>query len=139
MRLITVTRLHKRRITLVITLLSALAIAMSLILFAMRENINLFYSPSTIGEAGVAKEVKLGGMVVKGSIIYKDDMVVNFKLTDYDKAIVVAYKGILPDLFREGQGVVTQGYLLSDSSFLANKVFAKHDEKYMPPELGDRL
>ena len=116
-------------------------IAAGLALLALRENINLFFSPSQIvdGTAPSNTTIRLGGMVVSGSIQRGDNLGVTFVLTDLAEQVTVAYEGILPDLFREGQGIVTQGKLDSTGRFLAEQVLAKHDETYMPPEVNDAL
>ena len=116
-------------------------IASGLALLALRENINLFFSPSQIvdGTAPSNTTIRLGGMVVSGSIQRGDNLGVTFVLTDLAEQVTVAYEGILPDLFREGQGIVTQGKLDSTGRFLAEQVLAKHDETYMPPEVNDAL
>ena len=116
-------------------------IATGLALLALRENINLFFSPSQIvdGTAPSNTTIRLGGMVVSGSIQRGDNLGVTFVLTDLAAQVTVAYEGILPDLFREGQGIVTQGKLDSTGRFLAEQVLAKHDETYMPPEVNDAL
>ena len=116
-------------------------IATGLALLALREHINLFFSPSQIvdGTAPSNTTIRLGGMVVSGSIQRGDNLGVTFVLTDLAEQVTVAYEGILPDLFREGQGIVTQGKLDSTGRFLAEQVLAKHDETYMPPEVNDAL
>ena len=116
-------------------------IATGLALLALQENINLFFSPSQIvdGTAPSNTTIRLGGMVVTGSIQRGDNLGVTFVLTDLAEQVTVAYEGILPDLFREGQGIVTQGKLDSTGRFLAAQVLAKHDETYMPPEVNDAL
>ena len=116
-------------------------IATGLALLALRENINLFFSPSQIvdGTAPSNTTIRLGGMVVAGSIQRGENLGVTFVLTDLAEQVTVAYEGILPDLFREGQGIVTQGKLDSTGRFLAEQVLAKHDETYMPPEVNDAL
>jgi cytochrome c-type biogenesis protein CcmE len=116
-------------------------IATGLALLALRENINLFFSPSQIvdGTAPSNTTIRLGGMVVAGSIQRGDNLGVTFVLTDLAEQVTVAYEGILPDLFREGQGIVTQGKLDSTGRFVAAQVLAKHDETYMPPEVNDAL
>lgn len=116
-------------------------IATGLALLALRENINLFFSPSQIvdGTAPSNTTIRLGGMVVSGSVQRGDNLGVTFVLTDLAEQVTVAYEGILPDLFREGQGIVTQGKLDSTGRFLAEQVLAKHDETYMPPEVNDAL
>ena len=116
-------------------------IATGLALLALRENINLFFSPSQIvdGTAPSNTTIRLGGMVVAGSIQRGDNLGVTFVLTDLAEQVTVTYEGILPDLFREGQGIVTQGKLDSTGRFVAEQVLAKHDETYMPPEVNDAL
>ena len=116
-------------------------IATGLALLALRENINLFFSPSQIvdGTAPSNTTIRLGGMVVSGSVQRGDNLGVTFVLTDLAEQVTVTYEGILPDLFREGQGIVTQGKLDSTGRFLAEQVLAKHDETYMPPEVNDAL
>ena len=116
-------------------------IATGLALLALRENINLFFSPSQIveGTAPSNTTIRLGGMVVAGSVQRGANLGVTFVLTDLAEQVTVAYEGILPDLFREGQGIVTQGKLDSSGRFVAQQVLAKHDETYMPPEVNDAL
>ena len=116
-------------------------IATGLALLALRENINLFFSPSQIvdGTAPSNTTIRLGGRDVSGSVQRGDNLGVTFVLTDLAEQVTVAYEGILPDLFREGQGIVTQGKLDSTGRFLAEQVLAKHDETYMPPEVNDAL
>jgi cytochrome c-type biogenesis protein CcmE len=102
----------------------------------------LFYTPSQIalGQAPANGSFRIGGMVVPGSITRdQEDLTVRFKITDYSHTVEVEYKGILPDLFREGQGIVAQGRLLDPLHVKASQVLAKHDEKYMPPEVKDAL
>ena len=116
-------------------------IATGLALLALRENINLFFSPSQIveGSAPSNTTIRLGGMVVAGSVQRGANLGVTFVLTDLAEQVTVTYEGILPDLFREGQGIVTQGKLDSTGRFVAQQVLAKHDETYMPPEVNDAL
>jgi len=116
-------------------------IATGLALLALRENINLFFSPSQIveGTAPSNTTIRLGGMVVAGSVQRGDNLGVTFVLTDLAEQVTVTYEGILPDLFREGQGIVTQGKLDSTGRFVAEQVLAKHNETYMPPEVNDAL
>ena len=116
---------------------SLLVIAGLLVLNAFRSNLVYFFSPTEMlaGTAPVNKMVRVGGMVEKGSVRKgADGLTVDFIITDMNKRIDVRYKGILPDLFREGQGVVAQGQLDDSKRFIASEVLAKHDEKYMPPE-----
>ena len=120
---------------------AVLCAAVGLILFALQSQITFFMSPSEIAEKGVApgQRIRLGGLVLDGSVERKDNAHVSFVVTDGGAEIKVAYAGILPDLFREGQGVVTEGALNPDGSFVADTVLAKHDENYMPREVADAL
>ena len=123
-------------------LVLGVAVSISLALIALNKNINLFFSPTqvTAGEAPLNSTFRLGGMVVPGSVRRPEDgLIVAFDLTDTVQTVTVVYKGILPDLFRENQGIVAQGRLLTDGTFEAQQVLAKHDENYMPPEVADAL
>ena len=115
--------------------LAALALAAYLVLNAFESNLVFFFTPSQIasGEAPKNRTFRVGGMVREGSI-KRDNLTVAFVVTDTAKDVQVAYTGILPDLFREGKGVVAQGKLGDDGKFVATEVLAKHDENYMPPE-----
>ncbi len=133
---------RKQRLILVIALLTGITLATVLVLKALQENINLFFSPTQIakGQAPQDTSFRLGGMVVDGSVSRADDdLTVVFELTDTAEKVSVNYKGILPDLFREGQGIVTQGKLDESGTFIASEVLAKHDENYMPPEVSDAV
>lgn len=132
---------HKRLI-LIAGGIAGLAVATTLVLSALNSNIALFFSPSQVmaKEAPVDKAFRLGGLVREGSLQRENDgLTVHFVVTDNAEDIRVTYTGILPDLFREGQGVVTQGRLGDDGGFRATEVLAKHDETYMPPEVADAL
>lgn len=127
---------HKR-FALVAAGLAGLAIASGLVLSAFQKNLVFFFSPSQVvaGEAPQGRSFRVGGMVEAGSVKRQPDGVtVSFIVTDTAKTIPVTYKGVLPDLFREGKGVVTQGKLGADGVFVADEVLAKHDENYMPPD-----
>jgi len=127
---------HKR-IALIIGGLAILALIATLVLNAFQSNLVFFFSPTQVaaGEAPRGKSFRIGGMVKEGSLQRESDGVtMRFVVTDTDKDMMVAYKGILPDLFREGKGVVAQGKLGDDGVFAASEVLAKHDENYMPPE-----
>jgi cytochrome c-type biogenesis protein CcmE len=120
--------------------------AISLTLYALNQNIDLFYTPSEIidgkmGHIPVAGErLRIGGMVVPGSVRRADDsLVVSFDLVDTGPIVTVSYEGILPDLFREGQGIVATGVLTNATHIQADEVLAKHDEEYMPPELAEKM
>ncbi len=134
--------IRKQRLKIVLFIVAGFGIAVGLALFALQENINLFYSPTQIvkGEAPKSTLIRAGGMVVEGSV--KRDpqsLKVAFQITDYAETVDVEYEGILPDLFREGQGIVAQGRLDSDNKLAASEVLAKHDENYMPPEVTEAL
>ena len=132
-------RKHKR-LTFVVVALGLLGVAAGLVLSALEENIVFFYSPTDITEKNVAegRRIRLGGLVEEGSVKKARGAVVNFRVTDLMTAIPVTYKGLLPDLFSEGQGVVAEG-TLQGGVFRAEEVLAKHDETYMPPEVADAL
>lgn len=122
--------------------LGLLAVATALVLNAFRSNLVFFFTPSQVAakEAPLGKTFRIGGMVEVGSVKREPDgLTVRFNVTDTAKTIPVVYKGILPDLFREGKGVVTQGRLGEDGVFVASEVLAKHDENYMPPEAAHAL
>jgi cytochrome c-type biogenesis protein CcmE len=125
-----------RRIALIVAGVAGLAIAAALVLSAFQQNLVFFFTPSQVAakEAPQGRAFRVGGMVEVGSVKRQPDGVtVQFTVTDTAKSIPVAYKGVLPDLFREGKGVVTQGRL-ENGVFIASEVLAKHDENYMPPE-----
>ncbi len=133
---------RRQRLVLVGLLVAGVGIAVGLALLALQENINLFFSPSQVaaGEAPVGSPFRLGGMVVDGSVSRVDQSLeIRFDLTDTANTVTVAYTGILPDLFREGQGIVAQGSVDGNGLFTATQVLAKHDETYMPPEVIDAL
>ncbi len=118
-----------------------LAVAAILIAFALRDTIVFFYSPSDLETKTVApgQRIRIGGLVQSGSVKRGDGAKVSFAITDTLKTVPVSYTGILPDLFREGQGVVAEGTLTASGQFNADTVLAKHDENYMPPEVADAL
>jgi cytochrome c-type biogenesis protein CcmE len=130
----------QRRLSVIAGLGVVLALAVGLILFALRDQIVFFYSPTEIHEKAVAAgtPVRLGGLV-KGGTWKKSGDKNDFVVTDGTTEMVTHYTGILPDLFREGQGVVVEGAVATDGSFAATNVLAKHDEKYMPKEVVDEL
>ncbi|SEG57900.1 cytochrome c maturation protein CcmE [Marinobacterium lutimaris] len=133
---------RKKRLYIVLFIVFGVAVAVGLTLFALNQNINLFYSPTQIatGEAPTDTRIRAGGMVVDGSVKRAaDSLDVMFEITDYEKTVSVHYSGILPDLFREGQGIVAQGELDSQGVFQAVEVLAKHDENYMPAEVAEAL
>lgn len=120
--------------------LAGLAVAGALVLNAFRSNLVFFYTPSEVlaGQAPTNRAFRMGGLVEKNSV-KRAGLKVSFVITDLHQRMAVVYDGILPDLFREGQGVVVQGRLEDDKRFRAQQVLAKHDEKYMPPEVADAL
>ena len=133
---------RKQRLILVLFLVIGFSAVVALVLSALNENINLFYNPTQIsnGEAPEGARIRAGGMVLEGSIKRDElSLLVNFEVTDYNASIPVAFTGILPDLFREGQGIVAMGRMDSNGIFQADEVLAKHDENYMPPEVTDAL
>jgi cytochrome c-type biogenesis protein CcmE len=118
------------------------SIAAGLVTYALRGNINLFYPPAEVarGKAPVGQAIRVGGMVVDGSVVRStDSLQVAFELTDYQANVTVIYEGILPDLFGEGQGAVAAGRLNEQGVLVASEVLAKHDENYMPPEVAEAL
>ena len=133
---------RKRKLSLILFILLLGASACGLVLYALRQNISLFYTPTQIatGEAPEQATIRVGGIVVKDSIVHDPkSLKVQFQLTDYAHKITIEYEGVLPDLFREGQGVIAQGRLQNKSLLEANQVLAKHDENYMPPEVKASL
>ncbi|MBL4585008.1 MAG: cytochrome c maturation protein CcmE [Pseudomonadales bacterium] len=133
---------HKKRLIIVLLGVTVFSAAAALVIYALNENINLFYSPSQVaaGEAPVNKRIRVGGMVAVGSVQREaDSLKVQFTVTNFKHSLVVHYDRVLPDLFREGQGIVATGKLNQHGHFQASEVLAKHDEKYMPPEVADML
>ncbi len=131
----------QRRGILIGTCLVVLGVAVGLVLFAMRNSIVFFYSPSEVAKMQIApgQRFRLGGLVETGSVVRSEGTTVRFVVTDMAKTLPVTFTGVLPDLFREGQGVVAEGTLAADGTFQADNVLAKHDEKYMPPEVAKKL
>ncbi|GAW86940.1 cytochrome c-type biogenesis protein CcmE [Bathymodiolus platifrons methanotrophic gill symbiont] len=133
---------RKKRLTIILGLVFGTALIVGLVMFSLSENINLFYSTSQIanGEAPVGTRIRAGGMVVDGSVKRStDSLKVQFALTDYEQQVTVEFTGILPDLFREGQGIIAQGKMDANGIFQADEVLAKHDENYMPPEIAESM
>jgi cytochrome c-type biogenesis protein CcmE len=132
---------RQRRISLIALSLGVLALAVGLVLSALKDSIVFFNSPTDVLQKHVAAgtRIRLGGLVSPGSLVRSDNMQVRFQVTDGNHAVTVAYQGLLPDLFREGQGVVTEGALDTAGVFRADSVLAKHDETYMPKEVADSL
>lgn len=133
---------RKQRLILVLFLVIGFGAVVGLAMYALTENINLFYNPTQIsaGEAPTNARIRAGGMVLEGSVSRNQETLdVSFTLTDYQSNVDVRYQGILPDLFREGQGIVALGRLNAEGVLIADEVLAKHDENYMPPEVADAL
>lgn len=133
---------RRKRLLIVLLSVAGLAVAAGLVLTAFEKNLMYFYSPSEVAakEAPVSRPFRLGGMVVEGSVLRQPQgLGVWFTLTDMAEEQVVYFEGILPDLFREGQGIVANGQLNDTGVFVAAEVLAKHDENYMPPEVADAL
>ncbi|AAU37212.1 MULTISPECIES: cytochrome c maturation protein CcmE [Basfia] len=140
---------RKSRLTIILFVLLGVTIASSLVLYALRQNIDLFYTPSevisgknddpdTIPEVG--QRIRVGGMVVEGTVKRDpNSLKVSFNVNDIGPEITVEYEGILPDLFREGQGIVAQGVLKEPKLLEATEVLAKHDENYVPPDLSEKM
>jgi cytochrome c-type biogenesis protein CcmE len=130
---------RKKRLILIVLVALGVGVAVGLALSALQQNINLFYTPSQIagGEAPTDARIRAGGMVVEGSVKRsKDSLDTQFAVTDGARQVLISYSGILPDLFREGQGIVALGRLNEDRLLVADEVLAKHDEEYMPPEVA---
>ncbi|MEM1404695.1 MAG: cytochrome c maturation protein CcmE [Pseudomonadota bacterium] len=133
---------RKQRLWVVLSIVIFSSAAVGLAVYALRGNINLFYPPAEVaaGAAPVDTPIRVGGMVVEGSIDRAtDSLEVRFEVTDFQASVPVVYVGILPDLFAEGEGVVASGRLSAGGVFVAEEVLAKHDENYMPPEVADAL
>jgi cytochrome c-type biogenesis protein CcmE len=131
----------QRRLTLIGSALAVLGIALALVLSAFKDSIVFFNSPTDVVEKHIppGSRIRLGGLVKSGSVVRGDNLQVHFDVTDGNATVAVAYQGLLPDLFREGQGVVTEGILDPSGTFKADTVLAKHDEVYMPKEVADAL
>ncbi|MGB0965708.1 MAG: cytochrome c maturation protein CcmE [Litorivicinus sp.] len=132
---------RKQKLGLIALGLVGLSVAVGLTLYALSNNINLFYPPAKVvaGEAPEGTTIRVGGMVVDDSVIRDpESLKVSFQVTDYAEKVTIKYEGILPDLFREGQGIVAEGQL-QNGVLMADIVLAKHDEQYMPPEIAESL
>ena len=136
-------KLHrKRKLAVILFVATGLSATVGLTLFALGQNMNMFYTPSQVamGEVEIGRRFRIGGMVKEGSFVSdSDSLKVRFETTDYAHAVPVEYEGILPDLFREGQGIVAEGSVDSQGVFSASKVLAKHDENYMSQEVKAAL
>ncbi len=134
--------IRKKRLIIIVAILLGISATVGLGLFAMQKNINLFYTPTQImnGEAPQGARIRAGGLVKDGSLRRSEDsLTVDFIVTDGDAETGIQYRGILPDLFREGQGIVALGRLNENDVLIADEILAKHDENYMPPEVSDAL
>jgi cytochrome c-type biogenesis protein CcmE len=131
----------QRRLAFGIALILAGVCGAALITFALRDNISIFYSPTDLAESPVppGRSIRIGGLVEEGSVVHEEGLAVRFVVTDGQHELNVRYSGVLPDLFREGQGVIALGEQDSGGIFQAREVLARHDETYMPPEVADAL
>lgn len=133
---------RKNRLLLILTLVAGVGLAVFLVSLAFRENLTFFFTPTQVaaGEVRPGQPFRVGGLVIPGSVERQPDGVtVRFRLTDTRAEVPVQYTGVLPDLFKEGQGIVARGTLDGAGLFVADQVLAKHDENYMPPEVADAL
>jgi cytochrome c-type biogenesis protein CcmE len=132
---------RQRRLTLIGSSLAVLGLAVALVLFSLKDSIVFFNSPTDVAEKHIAPgtRIRLGGLVKEGSVVRGENLQIRFDVTDGKNTVQVAYQGLLPDLFREGQGIVTEGALDGQGTFKADNVLAKHDETYMPKEVADAL
>lgn len=133
---------RQKRLSFIIAGVALVAAAVGLVLYALKNNVSLYFTPTQVynKEAPQGRSFRIGGLVEVGSVQRQTDgLTVHFNITDTTKTMPVVYKGILPDLFKEGKGVVAQGKLESDNVFHADEVLAKHDENYMPPEAVDAI
>ncbi len=133
---------RQKRFSFIVAGIALVALAVGLVLYALKNNVSLYFTPTQVynKEAPQGRSFRIGGLVEKGSLQRQTDgLTVHFNITDTTKTMPVVYKGILPDLFKEGKGVVAQGKLEGDNVFHAEEVLAKHDENYMPPEAKDAL
>ena len=133
---------RKKRLALIVLMVAGIAIGVGFALKSLDENIMFFFTPSEVanGKAPQGRLFRMGGMVVNGSVSRPGEgLTVQFDLTDNSNNVTVRYTGILPDLFREGQGIIANGQLGEDGAFVAQEVLAKHDENYMPPEVAEAM
>ncbi len=133
---------RKKRLFFIVFLVAGVSLAAGFAMYAFNQNLMFYFSPTDVkqGKAPVDKLFRMGGMVVDGTFKKEQkSLKVHFDLTDYEKTVSVEYEGILPDLFREGQGIISRGKLNADGVFIAEEVLAKHDENYMPPEVAESL
>ena len=133
---------RRKKLGIILFIATGLSVAIGLSLYALSSNIDLFYTPTQVatGEASQGQRNRIGGMVKEGSVVHnQEDLEVMFVTTDYSHDVEIYYSGILPDLFREGQGIVAEGALDANGTFIASRVLARHDENYMSPEVKAAL
>lgn len=133
---------RKKRLFFIVFLIAGVTLAAGFAMYAFNQNLMFYFSPTDVkqGKAPVDKLFRMGGMVVEGTFKKEpESLMVHFDITDYEKTVPVQYEGILPDLFREGQGIISRGKLNAKGVFVAEEVLAKHDENYMPPEVAESL
>jgi len=133
---------RKKRLTLIVLMVTGIAVGLFFALQSLNQNIMFFFTPTEVadGKAPQGRLFRMGGMVVTGSVSRPGEgLTVQFDLTDNESKVTVMYTGILPDLFREGQGIIANGQLDKDGAFVAQEVLAKHDENYMPPEVAEAM
>ena len=133
---------RKKRLFFIVFLIAGVTLAAGFAMYAFNQNLMFYFSPTDVkqGKAPVDKLFRMGGMVVQGTFKKEPkSLKVHFDITDYEKTVSVEYTGILPDLFREGQGIISRGKLNEQGIFVAEEVLAKHDENYMPPEVAESL
>ena len=132
---------RKQRLIIVLGIVAGVSVAATFMGVALKENINLYFSPTDIGagKAPLNRRIRVGGLVVAGSLKRGEELDVTFDVTDNIESLTIRYDGILPDLFREGQGIIANGKLTESGVVVADEVLAKHDEEYMPPEVQDSL
>ena len=133
---------RKKRLGLIVLMITGIAVGVGFALKSLDENIMFFFTPTEVaeGKAPMGRLFRMGGMVVDGSVSRPGEgLTVQFDLTDNEKIVTVLYTGILPDLFREGQGIIANGELNQEGAFIAQEVLAKHDENYMPPEVAEAM
>lgn len=133
---------RRKKLGIILFIATGLSVAIGLSLYALSSNIDLFYTPTQVatGEATQGQRIRIGGMVKEGSVVHnQEDLEVMFVTTDYSHDVEIYYSGILPDLFREGQGIVAEGSLDANGTFIASRVLARHDENYMSPEVKAAL
>jgi len=133
---------RQKKLAVILFIAAGLSVGIGLTLYALRQNLNMFFTPTEVAAGGIPpdREIRVGGMVKEGSVVHADDSLeVRFIATDYAKDVSIHYEGILPDLFREGQGIVVEGLVDQNGILQASRVLAKHDENYMSPEVKAAL